>query len=390
MAGTTTFMEITNSKTFCPNPWTTLNIDQTGTVFPCMNSSYVLGNIKKNTIQEIINGAPRKELCSTIAQGQWHDSCHLCKKNEDFGGFSVRTQARIEDEHKDKINKNLTWFTPIHLTVNWSNLCNLTCVYCNADASTAWQSVKKIPINFVRNEHDSLIQLIQEQGHNVIGLTLGGGEPLLQKGLVKMLEGLDLSKVHIIVLTNLSVDITNNEIYQLLKTCDTVEWLISFDNANKEKFEYVRHGANWDQFVANIKTMKQDNQKVTAHPAYSIYSAFELDEYYEFCNKHELNVFWCDLWNPDELDARRLPQDLRLEAAEVIDNVMFKWGDKSILGLDTLLRYRRQLIDSDYKTSLRTQEINVIDFHNKIEQELNKPTRFVDLWPKIAKYKDIK
>lgn len=364
-----------------------LNIDHTGSVFPCMNSDYVLGNIKKNSVQEIIDGKPRKELCETIEQGQWHDACRRCKRNEDSGNFSARTQARVDSEHTDAINKDITWFKPLQLTVNWSNLCNLTCVYCNSDTSTAWQSVKKIPITFVRNEHQSLIDLVREKGTDLIGLTLGGGEPLLQKGLAEMLRHLDSTKVHVNVLTNLSVDITKNEIYQLLKTWSNVSWQLSFDNANKEKFEYVRHGANWEQFVTNIRTMKQDNQTIVAHPAYSIYCAFDLEEYYEFCNHHQLSVFWCDLWNPAELDARRLPRNFILNAVDVIDNVTDKWGRSSGQGLDTLSRYRLQMLDPDYQRTLTNQKLDIVGFHDRIEQELNKTTRFIELWPR---YKDIK
>jgi hypothetical protein len=239
----------------------------------------------------------------------------------------------------------------------------------------------------VRNEHQSLIDLIREKGADLIGLTLGGGEPLLQKGLAEMLRLLDPIKVHVNVLTNLSIDITKNEIYQLLKTWPNVSWQLSFDNANKEKFEYVRHGASWEQFVTNIHTMRQDNQNIIAHPAYSIYCAFDLEEYYEFCNQNQLSVFWCDLWNPAELDTRRLPRSFILNAVDVIDNVTDKWSRNPGQGLDTLLRYRLQMLDPDYQRTLTDQKIDIIGFHNRIEQELNKTTRFIDLWPR---YKDIK
>lgn len=380
-------MQVTDSKTFCAHPWTSLNINQTGKVFPCMNSDYVLGNIKDNTIQEIINGTPRKKLCETIAKGEWHDACRLCKQNEDSGGFSNRTQSKIGQDCKDELNADLTHHSLLHLTINWSNLCNLTCVYCNPATSTAWQSVKKIPINFVRNEHDSLIELMRKQGHRLQGLTLGGGEPLLQKGMIEMLKHLDASGVRVNVLTNLSMDITKNEIYQFLKTWPHIDWQISFDNATKEKFEYVRHGAEWEQFVANIEVMKQDGQHIKAHPAYSIYSAFDLASYYEFCDYHDLSVFWCDLWHPYDLDTRRLPRDLRLKAVDIIDDVVDKWRHKFGSSIETLLRYRLQMLDPEYQQNLPEHKLNIAKFHIRMENELNKKTHFFDLWPI---YKDIK
>jgi organic radical activating enzyme len=84
-----------------------------------------------------------------------------------------------------------------------------------------------------------LIELARTQGHNIQGLSLGGGEPLLQKGLDVFLSYIDSSKVRVMVTTNLSMEISTNPVYQILKTWSKVEWMVSFDNANKEKFEYV-------------------------------------------------------------------------------------------------------------------------------------------------------
>ena len=45
---------ITKSPTFCPAPWTSLNIDQAGETSPCFHCVDMIGNNKKMTIQEII------------------------------------------------------------------------------------------------------------------------------------------------------------------------------------------------------------------------------------------------------------------------------------------------------------------------------------------------
>jgi MoaA/NifB/PqqE/SkfB family radical SAM enzyme len=48
---------ITNSPTFCPAPWTSLNIDQAGRVLPCFHGTKTIGNIKEVSIQQVISGA---------------------------------------------------------------------------------------------------------------------------------------------------------------------------------------------------------------------------------------------------------------------------------------------------------------------------------------------
>lgn len=372
---------IISSPTFCPAPWTSLNIDQTGRVSPCMYCYDSVGNVKDTPIQQVIQGPILTDMRDHMARGEWHSACKWCKQLEETTGASGRTVRYANEGTLAAIEKDPdNYFELQHIVVNWSNLCNLTCVYCNPETSTAWQSVKKIPINHVKNEHPDLIELAQEHGRTIVGLTLGGGEPLLQKGLLDFLRCLTPDQVRVTVTTNLSIDIANNAIYNELRTWPTVDWQISFDNADQDKFEYVRNGASWELFVNNIRLMKQHKQRVVAHPAYSIYCAFDLVEYYNFCIDHDLALFWCELTHPWDLDIRRFPAKQRQQAIDEIDRVVSQFGHKHDLGIDKLQQYRMTLIDNSYLVNpdyvLQTSE-----FHQLKEKELNKTVTFLQLWP---------
>ena len=187
-------MQITDSPTFCPAPWTGLNIDQTGRVSPCMHCQEPVGNIKKTPIKEIIHGAGFADIREHMARSEWHPVCHACKRLEQTTGVSGRTVQQLKPAILSAIeNDPANYFRLDNIAINWSNLCNLTCVYCNPGASTAWQGVEKIPINFVKNDHQGLLELVREHGHTITKLTLGGGEPLLQKGLLEFLKLPDTS-----------------------------------------------------------------------------------------------------------------------------------------------------------------------------------------------------
>jgi len=376
---------ITKSPTFCPAPWTSLNIDQAGETSPCFHCVDMIGNNKKNTIQEIIHGPKATSMREAMARGEWHEACAWCKRLEETTGSSGRTVRHASVETLAAIDADINFFKLEHLVVNWSNLCNLTCVYCNDQTSTAWQSIRKIPINYVKNEHEDLIELARTQGHNIQGLCLGGGEPLLQKGLDVFLSHLNPDTVSVMVTTNLSMEITTNPIYQILKTWPKVEWMISFDNANKEKFEYVRDRANWEQFVKNLRQMKQDGQNVNAHPAYSIYCALDLIEYYDFCTAEELGIYWCELNHPTELDIRRHSQTLRDLAVAEINRVIDKYGDRRHLAIDVLKTYRNTLQDNSYlRDQTNFDPSKTLAWHVEIENTLKKTNKFAELWPALA------
>jgi hypothetical protein len=207
---------------------------------------------------------------------------------------------------------------------------------------------------------------------------------LLQKGLEQFLDYINPATVRGMITTNLSMDLETNAIYQRLKTWPQVEWMISFDNVNTDKFEYVRHGASWTQFVKNIQTMKKDGLYIKAHPAYSIYCALDLMEYYDFCDQENIGIYWCELNNPIELDIRRQSNALRTLALNEINQVLTKYQGRIDLNVDVLEKYRETLMDNSYLTN---QDFvpDMIKWHQDIETTLKKTTRFVDLWPNLTK-----
>ncbi len=385
--------KISSSPTFCPDPWTTLNIDQRGHVLPCLHSmgwsqgrENSMGNIKQTSIQSVIDGAALTQIKHTIAAGEWHDFCRTCQRDEASSGLSARTYRlnTLEPATRDLIDADITAFQLTNLTVNWTNLCNLTCTYCNPATSTAWQQVLKMPISHVRNESAGLIELAKANRTTLKGLTLGGGEPLLQRGLLEFLQEIDSEQVNVLITTNLTVDLDTNAVYQLLRTWPHVTWQISFDNATADRFEYVRRGATWSDFVANIQHMQADLQQVVAHPAYSVYCALDLVAYYEFCTQHALPIYWCDLTDPPALDARRLPEYLRLQAQAEIDQIQRMYSNNSSLSLDILQRYRQQL-SSDYPMEPRVRPVPTPAAWHAQQEQQRRPTKtFAELWPEYA------
>ena len=318
-----------------------------------------------------------------MAQGQWHEACNQCQRQESITGQSARLNRQVAADVLDNINRDKQYFNLKDLVVNWSNLCNLTCTYCNPDASTAWQSAVNIPIQLVNNEHDSLIELARTQGSNIQGLTLGGGEPLLQKLLPEFLSCLDGSKTRVLITTNLSVDLDQNLVYKILRSWKTVEWQISFDNVNKQKFEFVRRGASWEQFVANIDILKRDGQLVNAHPAYSIYCAYDLEELYDFVVDQDINLFWCELNHPWDLDVRRLSPVMRGLAISEIDKVQQKYRERPGVALDTLAAYRSTLINP---TNLEPEHYRAdpLGFHSRMADTLAYDLKFQDIWTDLV------
>jgi radical SAM protein with 4Fe4S-binding SPASM domain len=78
------------------------------------------------------------------------------------------------------------------------------------------------------------------------------GEPLMSKGLSRMLEMASALGVKADMVTNATL-LNDRMIDQLLPNLGTV--VFSFDGADAETFEYIRAGARFDQVVANIEKL---------------------------------------------------------------------------------------------------------------------------------------
>ena len=361
---------------------------QSGHVLPCFHSHgwydgqpHSLGNIKQESIQAVIAGPVMQQLRTAIAQGEWHRFCGQCQSLEAQGLTSPRQSKTYSSSAAQLIDQTPDAFELTHLALNWSNICNLTCTYCNPETSTAWQRVLNLPITHVRNDSAGLIDMVRNSTGTLVGLSLGGGEPLLQPGLLDLLQEVNSDRVNVMVTTNLSMNLEHNAIYQELRTWPNVQWMISFDNVQANRFEYVRRGADWNQFVYNIQQLKDQGQQVTAHPAYSVYCAFDLVEYYAFCQAHNLPIFWCDLSHPAVLDARKLNPELRQRAGEEIDRILDLYAadaeNEHRLSLDTLRRYQSQLTQDPVTT------VDPVAWHAAQEQHRSHTHLFAELWPQL-------
>lgn len=384
--------KISLSKTFCPCPWTTLRLGVNGATGICSYSENI-GNNLIEPVDKILQNELLDEIKTSIKNEQWHDHCNYCKNSEIHGGRSERLMHvnNLNTDIRDLIdNDDRNVLTSC--SINWNNLCNLTCLYCNPDCSTEWQKVKGKTIEIGKVDEENAVNYLLDNQKHLTSITIGGGEPLLQKSIYKLFNNLS-KPVTVHVTTNLSVDLTNNPMFKSVISNKNinVNWMISFDCLG-DKFEYVRHRADWKTFINNIDILKQYNQHIIAHPAYCLYSAFDLIEFYDFCVSKNLDVFWCDLLNPYELDIRFAPESIRLIAINEIDKVLIKYENYKNLSLDTLKKYKEMCYNgipiskwvNGAEVSNKQRAVEILKFNRRIEQELKKTTTFNELWIDVS------
>ena len=203
-----------------------------------------------NEMSEIFNNDLAQQVRESMLRGEYHPTCHECKKREDLG---LRNDRDVYDEWYRNSSVDLPEPATVMPEPYWadirpSNLCNLKCRMCYPDNSTE-----------VAREYEDLglavaKELTQRKHYelpvfdSVVNLKLLGGEPTLQTEIEAQLKQLVKQEHSYLNITTNASNITQFKQWEtLFKQIAQVNFNISVDGT-EEYYEYIRTPARWDRF----------------------------------------------------------------------------------------------------------------------------------------------
>lgn len=374
------------NKIFCNKPFNAIFLGPDGGIRPCCSlAGGNLGNLNNQSIEEILHGDLAKSIRQSFLNNEWHPACSLCKKLEDIGpGLSEKVFIESDYEKISKVGAD--YFKLNSVDLRWTNLCNLACNYCMPYFSSRWAQINKVKINSLEKSNVSnLLTYIKNNLDGIYAIMMLGGEPLLQKENNELLDILATADndISITMLTNLSNPIENNTIAQkLLNRNGKVDWCISIETVG-DRFEYVRDGASWEVLNNNIAILNKNRPNVTCinlYPIYCLYSAFNLEEYFEWAlSINADSIRWQMLFQPEALSVLNLDKDLKLEAIANIDSIVEKYSDK--FDMQSLLQIKNEIISFN-----EPKKISIHEWNNNLEKNKlpNKKFTFAELWTELS------
>jgi len=230
----------------------------------------------------------------TMLAGEWpqpleymsdNEGCRYCQKIEEAGGLSDRQfHISIPNLSPVELDSDLTAVevTPTILEVFLSNVCNLSCTYCNdLNSSQIEQENRKfgnfdkhgvvIPVrhidkNLNKQYIEKFFEWLETNSHHLRRLHLLGGEPLYQKDFYRCVDFFEQhpnKDLEFNIVTNLMLD-TNKFENLILKIRSMVarrafkrfDITVSLDCLGPEQ-EYARWGLNLDVIEKNINLILQ-------------------------------------------------------------------------------------------------------------------------------------
>jgi len=309
--------DVLTNKHFCPMPWTGLMYNFDGKVKNCIRSDEktgLLGNIKDAPIEEILLGPKNVTKQTNITDNSPAAGCHTCYELEHGKkGFDIISDRifYIREFKKTPLDTyQVNNFDLQTIDVRWTNLCNFACVYCSADFSSKWANELNVKISTPSEKQLADFQeYIYKHAKQLKHVYLAGGEPLLMKENLKLLQKLN-PNVNLRINTNLSK--VDTGVFDAVCGFKHVHWTVSVETV-EEEFEYIRFGGRWADFLDNLNTIRKLDHKISFNMLWFLLNydtVFGCVDYLKGLGFHNNSFVIGALLGPDYLNVRHLPKNM--------------------------------------------------------------------------------
>jgi organic radical activating enzyme len=278
--------------------WSTIKLmnGQTNSCHRTENSDITLDNFDSfhNTKQKI-------KARKTMNKGLWPGGgCEYCRDIENAGGISDRLDVTEQKNYDELVptqnritkNSNTVRTTPTMVEVYFTNVCNMSCIYCGPKYSSVWENeinsnpddssldyyrITDMPYILSNKDQKALVEKffnwLPKNSKNLTNLRILGGEPFFQAETYRTIEYLENS-FH----PNLSLTIFSNLKVPYSKFCQTIDRLNELQNSKKVSnitvvcsidcwgpaSEYMRTGLNLQSWEENFSYLAK-SQFIESH-----------------------------------------------------------------------------------------------------------------------------
>jgi len=351
--------------TFCSSPWFHVRLTYNGDFQECRwfkDQTTEPVNIRTTSVMEFYNSNRMRDLRTQFLQGQQPAGCSNCYYQDQFGKLSGRSRQLLKSgitnqfelqarssphfEHfkYSENNNGLADLYPVDLQIDLGNVCNSACIMCNPVASSRLEQdyikLHKIdPVTFSNPTRyrswtqDAIDRFVSELTTIPVRyIHFLGGETLYDSSFYAICQGLvdaGLSK-NIIVGTTTNGTIYDDRVEHLIRQFKEFHLGISIESV-AELNNYVRYPSEIDLVLENIdsflKLRECSNVHVSLRITPNIFTAYELDQLFEYMIEHNVIAESCDiLSDPACLRIELMPNDIRQEIITKIGAVIDRHG----------------------------------------------------------------
>lgn len=273
----------------------------------CMNSWQRLGNVADATLQEIWHGTAARALREAVAVGDLGLGCEACARRIEVGSDDA-AYLHVFDE-LTPVTAHPAW--PEQLELALSNTCNLRCIMCNGDLSSAIRSAEgRPPLPVVYD--DAFFEQLDAFLPHLRRITFLGGEPFLARESLRVMERLVELGLRPSCHVTTNGTRWNDRIAGILAALP-VHVAISIDGATDATVESIRVGARRDDLLANVERFRHatsaDGSGLSLAYCLMVPNASEFGPFLRWADELDVDVFVNTVDAPRPLSVQHLSDD---------------------------------------------------------------------------------
>jgi radical SAM protein with 4Fe4S-binding SPASM domain len=378
-------MANSNNKNFCIRPFNSVVISTNGSIRPCCKIKKNTFNLKNNDIEEYWSSDYLVTLRESFLNNEKPKECESCWDDEN----NLLTSHRLESNYQYKsifkkdyvknlklIKKdNLNYPEDIELSI--TNICNLSCQMCSGASSSRlltennylkFENLKQSDYDLDEKTKLKIEQIIK---HDLKLLNLRGGEPLVNKTIIKIIEKLVVTGKSKNMILHITTNGTtcNDKIINLLSQFKNIRIMFSIESTGKFN-DYIRYPSNWKDIEKNILQFKNlKNTYLYINTVIQNLNLLYLEPLINFANLNKIFLNFSKLTNPAYLEFDNLPLGLLKKSYEKLNNIDKKklLHTKNIKEIINLLKIKIDTYKHDKgKFTMFTDMIKKRDLYRKI------------------------
>lgn len=350
------------SQTFCILPFVAMHVNPSGGLRPCCM-------FDNQAIREQFSDYPQwrqqglTELKANLMSGTRDPRCQVCWQQEDSGAPSHRqrhNEIYQQDVAAISRTRDLAQIGPLRmLHLDFDNLCNLRCIMCSPTLSSSLQSeiashreVWQVWQPHVArpsqpwHESERFAQLLSEM-HTVEEIFVTGGEPLMNPGMLRMIDTVDMSEKILTVTTNGTR--VNDHLLELLSRPRQLHVMISLEGVGAHN-DYIRAGSDWNEIQHNIARLQTlanwRYDGLGINHTLQITSAWTLPGLIEWCLERDLGLTINPLINPGQLHVSGMRDEWRMNLLDQLRDIRDRphtRASKSCTWIDSTINYLQDI-----------------------------------------------
>ncbi|MFO7879367.1 MAG: radical SAM protein [Bacteroidales bacterium] len=271
---------------FCYNPFVNLFFDTDGKAVACCRShDYILGTYPEQNISDIWFGKKAEKMREYLRHNDLSMGCAYCENQVHSGRFQG-----LPSMHADKYAHSKSGMFPKIMELELSNRCNLECLMCSGRESSKIRENRENKPPLKQMYDAEFVHQLESFIPHLKEMHFYGGEPFLIEIYYDIWEAVKRIKPQLQLHAVTNGTVLNHRIENLMKAL-RFRLSVSLDSLNKENFENIRKGADFDQVMRNTDKFAElsSDSLVISHTPITL-NKTETAAIVRFCNDHDYRL----------------------------------------------------------------------------------------------------